>query len=156
MSGIKIHVLFCFLVVIFGCIGSLLLHVGFSLVEVHSLMHLRCTSALPMIWDLRSQPGIKLMPPALESRFLTIGPPGQSLKFPFLKWLPVSSLTLWSLSHLNGLPPRFSHPCWPTSLSSAECGSPVGVAQCGVGRAWLVIPVCQLLPSSLTSGDVHL
>ena len=35
------------------------------------------------MWDLSSPPGIKLASPALQGRFLTIGPPGEYHTWPF-------------------------------------------------------------------------
>ena len=51
---------------------------------------------LRSMWDLSSQPGIELAPPALEGKVLTTGPPRKSLPYPFSSpefWVLTAKLT---------------------------------------------------------------
>ena len=79
-----IFILICLLTFIFDCIGSSLLCVVFSLIAAWGLScHLACGI-------LVSQPGIELVSPTVEGRFLTTGPPERSL------------LLLYDCRRLNG------------------------------------------------------
>ena len=70
-----------FSIYLFGCIGSQLPHTGsFPAVSLVVVCGLSCPLACGI---LVPRPGIELMSPALEGRFLTTAPPGKSLCYSF-------------------------------------------------------------------------